>query len=297
MLVIGAAGLVGGSLLRLSSRYQCTVIPTFHTYSPTGYPETALNLDITNPDAVQKGLEVSRPDCVVNLSCMEVAQSEADPARAREVHAAGARELARACRDHEIRLIHLSTDMVYSGKKGIPYTLEDEPNPISVYGRTKLEGESVLRETGGNCVIVRSALVLGRDRFRNRGFMEWMVDKATKGEPLPLYADQLRTPIVVDDLVDVIFRLAASSFTGTILAGGDEGLNRVEIGRKLLSAMRCSHGLIEPILATEQKSPVPLQLDLRLDNSSLKKILDGKELMRLDDYFAGLFKSPHPFIP
>ena len=295
MLVIGAAGLVGGNLLRLSPHYSFVTIPAFHTYIPEEYRATGLRLDITGTD-IKRSLADLRPDCVVNLSCMEVSQSEADPARAREVHAAGARELARACRDHDIRLVHLSTDMVYSGKKGIPYTLEDEPDPVSVYGRTKLEGEKALKEAGCNHVIVRSALVLGRDRFRNRGFLEWMVDKAAKGEPLPLYADQLRTPIVIDDLVDVIFRLAESSFTGTILAGGDEDLNRVEIGRKLLSAMRCSRGLIQPILATEQQSPVPLQLDLRLDNSSMKKIPSGKELMRLDDYFAGLFKSPHPII-
>ena len=296
MLVIGAAGLVGGNLLHLSPNYPYAIIPAFHTFIPEKYRESGLQLDITRHD-VKRSIADLRPDCVVNLSCMEVAQSEANPARAREVHTAGVQELARACRDHDIRLIHISTDMVYSGKKGIPYTLEDEPDPVSVYGRTKLEGENALKEAGCSHVIVRSALVLGRDRFRKRGFLEWTVDKAAKGEPLPLYADQLRTPIVIDDLVDVIFRLAESSFTGTILAGGDEDLNRVEIGRKLLSAIRCSRGLIQPILATEQQSPVPLQLDLRLDNSSLKKILGGKELMRLDDYFAGLFKSPHPFIP
>ena len=296
MLVIGAAGLVGGNLLHLSPNYPYAIIPAFHTYIPEEYRETGLRLDITRHD-VTRSLADLCPDCVVNLSCMEVAQSEADPARAREVHAAGVSEIARVCRDHGIRLIHFSTDMVYSGEKGIPYTLEDEPDPVSVYGRTKLEGEKALKEAGCNHVIVRSALVLGRDRFRQRGFLEWMIDKAKKEETLTLYADQLRTPIVVDDLVDVIFRLADSSYTGTILAGGDEGFNRVEIGEKLLSSLRLPHSLIKPILAAEQKSPVPLQRDLRLDNSSLKKIVGGKELMRLDDYFAALFKFPHHFIP
>jgi dTDP-4-dehydrorhamnose reductase len=100
--------------------------------------------------------------------------------------------------------------------------------------------------------------------------------------------------MVVDDLVDVIFRLADSSYTGILLAGGDEGCNRVEIGEELLSSLRLPHSLIKPILAAEQKASVPLQLDLRLDNGSLKKIIGGKELTRLDDYFAGLFKPPHP---
>jgi dTDP-4-dehydrorhamnose reductase len=180
--------------------------------------------------------------------------------------------------------------MVYSGRKGFPYTLEDEPDPASVYGRTKLDGERAVQDAGCNHVIVRSALVLGRDRFRRRGFLEWMVDKAEKGEMLPLYADQLRTPIVVDDLVDVIFSLAASPFNGVLLAAGDEGMNRVEMGEKLLSVMGRSHELIQPIRATEQKSSVPLQLDLRLDNSRLKEVLGGIGFARIDDYFAGLFK-------
>ncbi len=180
MLVIGAAGLVGGNLLRLSPSYPYAIIPTFHICIPEEYRETGLQLDITRHE-VTRCLADIRPDCVVNLSCMEVAQSEADPARAREVHAAGVRELARACRDHGIRLIHLSTDMVYSGEKGIPYTLEDEPDPISVYGRTKLEGETALREAGCNHVIVRSALVLGRDRFRKRGFWNGWLIKLRKG--------------------------------------------------------------------------------------------------------------------
>ena len=288
MLVIGASGLVGGNLLHLSSRYPYSIIPAFHKYFPEEYRETALELDITNHHAVQKGLKVLQPDCVVNLSCMEVAQAETDPERAREVHAKGVRDLACACKEHSIRLIHPSTDMVYSGEKGMPYTLQDEPDPISVYGRTKLEGEKAIQDTGCNFVILRSALVLGRGRFRKGGFLDWMVEKIVKGEKIPLYADQLRTPLVVDDLVDVIFRLAASSFTGILLAGGDEGLNRVEIGEKLLSSLRLPHALIKPILAAEQKSSVPLQRDLRLDNTTLKEVVAREKFMRLEDYFLRL---------
>jgi len=288
ILVIGAAGLVGGNLLRLSPHYPFVVIPAFHSYVPEEYRAAGLQLDVTGPHA-GKRLADLRPDCVVNLSCRGVAQAEADPDQAHAVHISGARELARACRDHGIRLVHLSTDMVYSGRKGVPYTLDDEPDPVSVYGRTKLEGEKAVREAGCSHAIVRSALVLGRDRFRRRGFLEWMIDKAERGETLPLYADQLRTPLVVDDLVDVIFRLTDSSFTGTLLACSDEGLNRVEMGGKLLSAMDRSHELIQPIRAAEQQSPVPLQLDLRLDNSRLKEVLGGMGFARIEEYFEKLF--------
>lgn len=294
MLVIGAAGLVGGNLLRLALDHPYGIIPAFHEYVPPEYHATGLQLDINAPD-VERRLAELRPACIVNLSCLDVARSEANPEKAHDVHAQGVGKLARACRNLGIRLIHISTDMVYSGRKGAPYTLQDEPDPVSVYGRTKLEGERLIQGAGGDYAIVRSALVLGRDRFRKRGFLEWMIEKAKKDEVLPLYSDQFRTPIVVDDLVEVIFRLATSSFTGVLLAGGDESLNRVEIGRKLLTAMRCSHELIQPVCTAEHTSSVPLQRDLRLDNSSLEKILGGKKLTRLDDYFAGLF-TPSAFL-
>ena len=86
-------------------------------------------------------MKTLEPDCVVNLSCMEVARCEDDPAGAYQVQVAGVRDLARVCKEYNIRLIHLSTDMVYSGNKGTPYILSDVPDPISVYGQTKLAGE------------------------------------------------------------------------------------------------------------------------------------------------------------
>lgn len=291
MLVIGASGLVGGNLLHLSARYPWVTIPAFHDYIPHLYRESGLTLDITSPREVRSRLEAVSPDCVVNLSCMGVTQSETDPGGAHQVHADGVKELACACKEHNIRLIHFSTDMVYSGEKGSPYTLDDEPDPVSVYGCTKLEGEEAIQSTGCNFVILRTALVIGRGRFKKGGFLDWMVDRAESGEKLTLYADQLRTPMVVDDLVEIIFRLAASSFTGILLAGGDEGLNRVEIGEKLLSSLRLPHSLIKSILTAEQKSSVPLQRDLRLDNAALKEVVVREKFMRIGDYMEKLFEK------
>ena len=196
------------------------------------------------------------------------------------------RDLAGVCKEYNIRLIHLSTDMVYSGEKGSPYTLKDEPDPVSVYGRTKLAGERAIEEVGGNYVIVRSGLVLGRGRFRRGGFLDWMVERIAGEEELPLFTDQLRTPMVVDDLIDTIFTLAESSFTGTLLAGGDEAVNRVDIGEKLLDAMGVSRTLIKPVAMDSLEHAVPLHRDLRLDNSKIKEVVGRERFTSIDDYFS-----------
>jgi dTDP-4-dehydrorhamnose reductase len=286
ILIIGSSGLVGSNLLSFCSRYPLLTIPTFHRYLPDEYQQTGLHLDITNPAGLREGMKTLKPDCVVNLSCLEVACCENDPERAYQVQVVGVRDLAGACKDYNIRLIHLSTDMVYSGNKGTPYTLSDEPDPISVYGQTKLAGERAIQEVGANYLIVRSGLVLGRGRFRRGGFLDWMVERVGREKKLTLFSDQLRTPIVVDDLVDLIFTLAESSFKGILLAGGDEGVNRVEIGEKLLDAMGVSYEFITPVAMDSLEHAVPLQRDLRLDNSRLKEALGRERFTSIDDYFS-----------
>jgi len=293
ILIIGSSGLVGSNLLFFRSRYSFLTIPTFHHYLPDEYRQTGLHLDITNPKALRESLKTVDPDCVVNLSCLEVAFCEKDPERAYQVQVAGVRDLARTCKEYNIRLIHLSTDMVYSGNKGTPYMLSDVPDPISVYGQTKLAGEEAIQEIGGSYVIIRSALVLGRGRFRRSGFLDWMVERIAGGKELPLFTDQLRTPMVVDDLIDTVFALAESSFTGILLAGGDEGVNRVEIGEMLLPAMGVSCECIKPVAMDSLEHAVPLQRDLRLDSAQLKEVLGRGKFTGIGDYFKKAFGGAH----
>jgi len=289
ILIIGSSGLVGSNLLSFCSRYSFLTIPTFHRYLPDEYRKTGLHLDITNPKVLRECLKTVDPDCVVNLSCLEVAFCEKDPGRAYLVQTMGVRDLADACKANNIRLIHLSTDMVYSGNKGTAYTLSDVPDPTSVYGKTKLAGEEAIREIGGSYVIIRSALVLGRGRFRRCGFLDWMVERIAGGKELPLFTDQLRTPLVVDDLINTIFALVESSFTGILLAGGDEGVNRVAIGEKLLHAMGVSCECIKPVVMDSLEHAVPLQRDLRLDSTLLKEVLNREKLTEIGDYFKKEF--------
>ena len=285
IVIIGSSGLVGGNLLAFSPRYPFQTIPTFHHFIPDTFQKTGLHLDITNPNALREVLETVQPDCVVNLSCMEVVRCENEPDRAHQLQVTGVKDLAGVCKEYNIRLIHLSTDTVYSGEKGSPYTLKDAPDPVSVYGRTKLAGERALQEVLDNFVIVRSALVLGKGRFRMGGFLDWMIERGARQEKIPLFSDQLRTPIIVDDLIALIFALAESSFTGTLLAGGDEGLSRVEMGEKLFTAMGTSKKLINPISMDSIVSPVPPQRDLRLDTSKIIEIVGIVGCRAIDDYF------------
>ncbi len=158
-------------------------------------------------------------------------------------------------------------------KKVLPIRFGISLTPSPFTDATKIAGEEAIQATEGNYVIIRSALVLGRGRFRRSGFLDWMVERIADEEELPLFADQLRTPMVVDDLIDTIFTSAESSFTGILLAGGDEAVNRVEIGEKLLHAMGVFRTFIKPVAMDSLEHAVPLHRDLRLDNAPLKEVV------------------------
>ena len=145
ILVIGSSGLVGGNLLYSHSPYSSLIVSAFHSYIPDEYKETGLQVDITDPTSVIDSINTTEPDCVVNLSCVAVAECEREPEKAHRVQVEGVGNLARACKNFTIRLIHISSDMVYRGNKGTPYTLDDKPDPISVYGEKNLKGRRRFR--------------------------------------------------------------------------------------------------------------------------------------------------------
>lgn len=268
MLLIGAGGLLGGHIMsRASLHPDFEVIPSFRSPIPPGLNGEAVTLDLLDPASTAATLGKLHPDVIVNLACLSVNDCEKDPGRAKELHVTAVERLADAA--GEARILHLSTDMVYSGSKGAPYDLRDVPDPVSEYGRSKLTGERALLDRHGNAAVIRSALILGMPFFKEGGFLHWMASQARSGKAFPLFLDQLRTPIAAPDLAEALFALAGHPFTGVLLAGGTRGVNRVEMGEWLLNAMGLPLSLIHPTAMADFKSPVPLQRDLRLDSSAL----------------------------
>ena len=119
-------------------------------------------LDIGDHDAVRQTIDPLRPDAIVNLAAFtKVDANETEPARAFRDNAIGPQHLALAARASGAVLLHVSTDYVFDGAKGAPYDETDEPAPLSVYGRAKLEGERFVRSIAPASFIVRVGYVFG----------------------------------------------------------------------------------------------------------------------------------------
>lgn len=196
VLVIGASGLLGSNVaeVSLSKGYETT-----GTYRDTDFqiPIPSHQLDVRNEDRVGMLIRDHRPDLVVNCAALtDVDACEREPEKAKVINGNAPGLIAAVCDDHEIPLIHISTDYVFPGASESHYTEEDVKDPIQEYGKTKLAGERNVQLTHDNPIIVRVSFLYGYNRSTEslEGFPAWVIDRLRLDENIPLFTDQYITP-------------------------------------------------------------------------------------------------------
>ena len=179
-------------------------------------------LDVTHPESVAAALGRERPALVINAAAytaVDAAEREAE--RAEAVNAMGAAHLAEEARRIGARLIHLSTDFVFDGAQGRPYEPGDRPNPLCVYGRTKLAGErEVARLSGGEALVLRTAWVYAAG---GRNFVLNMLRLMRERPSLGVVCDQVGTPTWARSVAQAIWAAAGTPDLGGILHWTDAG--------------------------------------------------------------------------
>ena len=195
ILVTGAGGQVGQSLSELARTSDIALIGL-----------TRNELDITEPGDVQAAVRSHAPALVVNAAgYAAVDRAEEEPDEAFAVNREGAEHLARACETERIPLLHLSTDYVFDGTKGAPYTEDDPVNPLSVYGASKAAGEAEIRGAWERHVILRSAWIFSA---HGTNFVKTMLRLAGERDEISVVDDQIGCPTAARDLAAAALRIA-----------------------------------------------------------------------------------------
>lgn len=194
VLVTGAGGQVGSEMLRLAQ----------DDFEVVGFDRH--DLDITDAAQVGQRLDECAPEMLVNCAAYTaVDRAEDDPATAHRINAEAVGGLGRACRDRGIGIVHLSTDYVFDGTKDGPYLEEDVPNPLNVYGATKLAGEKSLRAATDRHLILRVSWVFGNT---GRSFVDTMLRLAGERREISVVDDQIGTPCPAGEIASAVRRIA-----------------------------------------------------------------------------------------
>ena len=197
ILVTGADGQIGTEMVRLAD----------DEFRVTGLNRRGL--DIADRDALARSLDEQEPDLLVNCAAYTaVDQAEDEPDLAYRVNADAVGWLGKACDARGVGVIHFSTDYVFDGTKAGPYTEDDTPNPLNVYGASKLEGENRLRAATDRHLILRVSWVFGRI---GRGFVDTILRLATERDELTVVDDQVGAPSPADAIAGTVRSIAEHS--------------------------------------------------------------------------------------
>jgi dTDP-4-dehydrorhamnose reductase len=245
ILVIGADGMLGHELMDiLSADWKLTGVDIGE-------------LDITGGKGVAEYIMSLRPCAVINAAARtDVDGCENDAEGAFAVNARGAGHVAAACGASASRMIQVSTDYVFDGRKGGPYSESDRPNPQSVYGKSKMAGEEAVRAALSDYLIVRTSWLFGR---HGKNFVDRILKAASRQSVLEVVGDQYGCPTYARDLAAGIGALLTTDYRGIVNVTNSGICSWCEFARAILELAGMSGVKVNEITSDrlERRAPRP----------------------------------------
>lgn len=255
ILITGSNGLLGQKLVKLlvglpevellaTSNGENRMTSIDFEYKP---------LDITSEVAVNQLIHDFCPDVVINTAAMtNVDACENDQDNCWKVNVDAVAYLLKACQEVKAKLIHLSTDFVFDGENG-PYKEEDQPNPLSFYGKSKFEAEQLLlKSTYKNWAIARTIIVYGVGENMSRSnIVLWAKGALEQGKPLTIVDDQFRSPTWADDLAMGCWLIAKKDATGIFHLSGKDFMSILDLVRRVAVFFNLDAAKVTPIKSAD----------------------------------------------
>lgn len=293
MVIIGSSSLLGYKLLQNVDDFE---VYTTYNNNLIEYKNTeTIKVDISNEHESKKIVDI-KPDIIINVAAMtNVDYCEKFKEKAYNVNVTGTKNIAKVAQQSGSKLVHISSDAIFSGSTG-QYSEEDLPNPINIYGKTKLESEKNASKVSNN-LILRPSVIFGwippnyiekRDNsIKTMNFALWILNKLNEKQNLSIVNDQFCTPTLADNLAENIIEMIKKDMKGIFHASGLSCINRLDFSKKLAKLFRYSNNFITPCSSEELKQIAkrPLHSCLKCD----KIIKNGIKLLELDEAIAIMF--------
>jgi dTDP-4-dehydrorhamnose reductase len=273
LLLLGKTGQLGWELQR--------------TLQPLGelvaldYPE----INMADAASIRTTVQEHRPQLIVNATAYTaVDKAESEPELAEAINGTGPGVLAEEARKLNAELVHFSTDYVFDGKKGVPYIETDRPNPLNVYGSSKLHGEQAVQQAGGDYLILRTSWVYSLRQ--QGGFVGKVLQSSRQQESLRIVADQISNPTWARMLAEITSQVLAHGEkyiyerAGLYHLAGDGLTSRFEWARLILQLDPNSHEQLTkevlPVMTSEFPTPALRPLFSGLDCSLFEQTFNLK---------------------
>ena len=276
ILVTGANGLLGQKLSQLlDSKDNIDLIATARSPLSIELKRGQFHLlDITNPDSVESVITATQPDIIINTAAMtQVDDCETEREKCWLSNVTAVEYLVRACKENNVKLIHVSTDFIFDGTHG-PLKEDDKPSPVNFYGESKLAGEQVIMSSEIDWAIARRVLVFGITTDLSRSnIVLWVKQSLEKGKTINVVNDQWRTPTLAEDLAEGCFLLAQKKAKGIFHISGAEMMTPFDIAVKTAEFFKLDKSLIKSTDSNTFKQTAARPLKTGFDISKAKEQL------------------------
>lgn len=278
VLITGSNGMLGHDLIDVLNDKHELILTTSKT------------LDITDEEHTVEFIKENKPDIVINSAAYtDVDGCEENRKLAFSVNGEGVRNLAIGCREADCPLVHISTDYVFNGKNDTPWVEDDEIDPISVYGKSKLEGEQAIQEILDKFFIVRTAWLYG---VNGGNFPKTMLELAKTHDELTVVYDEVGTPTYTPDLAEAIGKLIETDYYGIYHITNSGSCSWCEFAKYIFEIAGVDVK-VTPVTASEFARPAPRPSYSVLNNK--KWVDNGFEPLRsykeaIKDYLIYLKK-------
>jgi len=247
-----------------------------------------LHMDILDRKEVFSTIKSIRPNLVIHTAgLVNVDYCEQHPSEAWEANVNGTVNVVEACREVDAKMIYISTNAVFDGARGM-YCEEDRPHVLSVYAKTKLEGEIRVQRWLPESIVVRTAFY-GWSLHNRNTLAEWVLKNLRHGKTIKMFTDAFFSPVLASNLAEALIEMYRQGLTGTYHVDGSERCSKYEFGRAIARIFKLDESNIEASSISESGLVAPRPRDISLDISKVSKAI-STSLLGVEDGIAW-FKS------
>ncbi len=231
-------------------------------------------VDITDAKSVRELFSKRKPALVVHAAALtDVDGCESRKRETFRVNVKGTENVARACGAQGAKMVFISTDFVFDGKKRGAYTESDKPRPLNVYAKSKAMAETAVQRLLPDAIIIRTGVLYGHNGPGDKkSFAHWVLGKLRDGKPFRVVDDQFAQPSLIDDVAEGIWRLAKADADGVFNLTGSEYLSRYAFAKKIAAAFGFDPRQVRPMKTRELKQKADRPLKLKTSHAKIRKV-------------------------
>jgi len=272
-LVTGSAGLVGRQVVHDLVEDHETVYSLYNESIPeNGIPT---QMDLACFEKIKEIIEKIKPDAILHLAALtNVDRCETEKELAMKINAQATEVLAQQAAKHKAFFVYVSTDYVFDGQKGMRKE-SDSPNPVDIYGKSKLEGEKSVMNLASSWCIARTSTPFGIHPLK-KSFPVWVTENLLQNKEIKVIVDQFTSPTYVPNLSKMLIEISKRQIVGLIHLAGATRISRYEMAELVADKLSLDKKLLKPVNLDDMKWTAKRPKDSSLDVSKAFSILKEK---------------------